>query len=146
MLDRAQKFHAVALFLQRIVRRGNALDGDFLGLELKGLLGLGREDERSPYDQRGADILMGDLVVIMQPASLEYDLQRLEAAAVVEFDKAEVFHVAHGPDPAAYGKLAAVEGLGVGVNARNFLTFHWHLSFLCRRGDTQIISRGVLAP
>ena len=133
MLDRAQKFDAVALFLQRIVRRGHALDGDLVGLELEGLLGLGREDERSPHDQGSANVLACDLIVIVQSAPLEDDLQRLEAAAVVELGKAEVLHVAHGPDPAAYGDLAAVKRARLGIDARNFLTFHWHLSFLCIR-------------
>ena len=133
MLDRAQKFDAVALFLQRIVRRGHALDGDLVGLEFEGLLGLGREDERSPHDQGSANVLACDLIVIVQSAPLEDDLQRLEAAAVVELGKAEVLHVAHGPDPAAYGDLAAVKRARLGIDARNFLTFHWHLSFLCIR-------------
>ena len=40
MLDRAQKLHTVALLLQRVIRRGDALHLNGLGLELKGLLGL----------------------------------------------------------------------------------------------------------
>ena len=131
MLDRAQEFHAVTLFLQRVVRRGGALHGDLRGLELEGLLGLGREHERTAHDQGSANVLAGDLIVIVELSPLEDDLQRFEAAAVVELGKAEVLHVAYGADPAAYRDLPAVKGRRVGVNARDFLTFHWHLSFLC---------------
>jgi len=133
MLDRTQKLDAVALLLQRIVGRGGALDRDLGGLELEGLLGLGREDERPAHDQRGADVLAGDLVVIIELAPLKHDLQRFEAAAVVELGKAEVLHVAHGPDPSADRDLLPVEGGGVGVNARDFLAFHFSLVLsLCR--------------
>ena len=115
MLDRAQELHAVALFLQRIVRRGHALDRDAVGLELKRLLGIRREHELAVHDERRADVLAGDLVVIFELAALEHDLQALEAAAVVELDKAR---------PAADGQGLAAEGLRGCIDAGDALSFH----------------------
>ena len=121
MLDGAQKFHAVALFLQGIVRRGDALHRDFAGLQLKGLLGLRRQHQGAADDQRRAHVLPGDLIVIFQAPALKDHLQRLEAAAVVELDKAEILHIPHGADPAAYRELPAAEALGVGIDPGNLL-------------------------
>ena len=104
VLNRTQELHAVALFLQRIVRRGRALDRDAVGLELERLLGVRREHELAVHDERRADVLAGDLVVIFELAALEHDLQALEAAAVVELDKAEILHVADRARPAADGQ------------------------------------------
>ena len=97
----AQIFEAVTLFLQRIVRRGHALDRDAVGLELKRLLGVRREHELAVHDERRADVLAGNLVVIFELAALEHDLQALEAAAVVELDKAEILGDTHGANPSA---------------------------------------------
>ena len=134
VLDRAQKFHAVALLLQGVVGRGDALDRDRVGLELKGLFGLGRQHQRAVHDQGGAHVLPGDLIVIVQAGPLKYDLQRLEVAAVVELDKAEVLHVPHRADPAADGHALSVEGSGIGKDRGDFYSFHGTPSFLCARG------------
>ena len=125
MLDRAQKFHAVALFLQRIIRRGRALERDAVGLELERLLGVRREHELTVHDERRADVLAGDLVVIVELAALEHDLQALEAAAVVELDKAEILHVADRARPAADGQGLAAEGLRRCVDAGDVLSFSY---------------------
>ena len=124
VLDRAQELHAVALFLQRVVRRGRALDRDAVGLELERLLGVRREHELAVHNERRADILAGDLVIIFELAALENDLQTLEAAAVVELDKAEILHVADRARPAADGQALAAEGLRRGINAGDVLSFH----------------------
>ena len=133
MLDGAQKFHAVALLLQGVVRGGHALHRDLVGLELKGLPGLGRERQNAADDQGRAHVLVGDLVVIVELAALEHDLQGFEAGAVVELDKAEVLHIADGSDPAADGHALPVKGGGVGIDAGNFLTLHGNLPFTARR-------------
>ena len=114
----------MALFLQRIVRRGRALDRDAVGLELERLLGVRREHELAVHDERRADVLAGDLVVIFELAALEHDLQALEAAAVVELDKAEILHVADRARPAADGQGLAAEGLRGCVDAGDVLSFH----------------------
>ena len=124
MLYSAQKLHAVALFLQGVIRRGRALDSYFVRLELKQLLCLRREDERAMDDERRADVLPGDLLVIFERAALKHDLKRLEAAAVVQLDKAEVFHVADGSHPAADCHALPAEGGSVGKYAGDFLAFH----------------------
>ncbi len=121
MLDRPQEFHAVALFLQGIIRRGDALHRDLNRLQLKGLLGLRGQDQLTPDDQGRAHVLPGDLLIIFKASALEHHLQRLEAAAVVELDKAEVFHVTDRADPTAYGQLLPVKGGGFGKNAGDFL-------------------------
>ena len=126
MLYRAQEFHAVALLLQGVVRRGRALDGYAAGLELKGLLCVRRQHQRAVHYQRRADVLMGDLIIIFKRAALKHDLQRLEAASVVKLDKAKILHVADGPDPAAYCHALPAECGGIGKNARYLLTFHKH--------------------
>ena len=124
VLDRAQELHAVAFFLQRVVRCGRALDRDAVGLELERLLGVRCEHELAVHDERRADVLAGDLVIIFELAALEHDLKALEAAAVVELDKAEIFHVADRARPAADGQALAAEGLRGCVDAGDVLSFH----------------------
>ena len=124
MLDRPEKFHTVALFLQRIVRRGGALHLNLVRFQLKGLLCLRRQHESTVYDQGGANILLCDLLVIIQAAPLKYDLQGFKAAAVIQLDKAEVFHVADGSDPAADSELLTVKRRCVCIDTGDFLTLH----------------------
>ena len=114
VLDRAQKLDAVTLFLKRIVGGGGALHKHLGRLELKRLLCLGREHKLASCDERGADVLMRKLIVVGQLVPLEHDLKALEARAVVELYKSEIFHVADGACPAADGYLPAAEALGVG--------------------------------
>ena len=114
MLYRAQKFNAVALFLKWVVGGGHALDLDMSRLQLEGLLRVGGEHELAPYDECRADVLVRYLVVIFKLLALENDLKALEAGAVVELNKAEVFHIADGACPAAYGYLFSAEALRVG--------------------------------
>ena len=47
-----------------------------------------------------------------------------ETAAVVERNKAKVFHVADGLDPAGDGDSLAAERLGIGVELRDFGAVH----------------------
>lgn len=53
MRDGAQEFEGMALLLQRIIRRGRALDLDGGGVQLTGLLGLGGEDQTAFHAQGG---------------------------------------------------------------------------------------------
>ena len=66
MLDGPQELHAVALFLQGIVRRGPALHGDLGSPQLQGLLGLRRQHHGAPDDQGRAHVLPRDFLIIMQ--------------------------------------------------------------------------------
>ena len=118
----------MALLLQRIIRRGDALHLDLRGLQLKGLLGPRGQHQGTTHDEGRAHVLMGDLIIIFQASPLEHHLQRLEAAAVVELDEAEVFHIPHGADPAADRDLLPVKAGGVGKDAGDFLT-HQHGSY-----------------
>ena len=124
MLDRAQILDAVALFLQRVVRRGNALDRDGLRLELERLGSVRREDERALGNERRADVLADDLVVIGDLLTLENDLHSLEGAAVVQLEKAEILHIADRARPAADGHGLAAEGLRGCIDAGDVLSFH----------------------
>ena len=124
MGDGAQKFEGMALLLQRIIRRGRALDLDGGGVQLTGLLGLGGEDQFAFHAQGGTDVLVGDLFEIRESVPLGDYLKVALATAVVEFDKREGFGFAQGPHPSAYGERLTREGLGIGVNRCDFVTFH----------------------
>mgnify|MGYP001646557849 CR=1 FL=1 len=120
MLDGAQELDAVALLLQGIVRRGRALDRDLGRLELKRLLGLGREHDLADDDERRADVLGGDLLIVGENVRVHDDLQVAEAGAVVELDEAEGLEVADGLGPAADGHGHAAVALGVSVDRCDF--------------------------
>ena len=124
MLDRAQILDAVALFLQRVVRRGNALDRDGLRLELERLGSVRREDERALGNERRADVLADDLVVIGYLLTLENDLHSLEGAAVVQLEKAEILHIADRARPAADGDVRSVKRGGVCPQLFDLRSFH----------------------
>mgnify|MGYP001039661915 CR=1 FL=1 len=74
--------------------------------------------------QRRADILLCNLIVIIERASLKHDLQRLEAAAVIKLDESKVFQVADGSDPAADSDLLPIKSGSVGKYTGNFLMLH----------------------
>ena len=120
MLDGAQELDAVALLLQGIVRRGRTLDRDLGRLELKRLLGLGREHDLADDDERRADVLGGDLLIVGENVRVHDDLQVAEAGAVVELDEAEGLEVADGLGPAADGHGHAAVALGVSVDRCDF--------------------------
>ena len=124
MRDRAQILDGVALFLQWVFRRGSALHNDFRRLQLKRLLRFGREDERAGHTQRSADVLRGDLLVILDIFSRENDLDAFEAAAVIKIDKSECFRVADRSRPAANRDRSVLKRFGRFVQGHNFCSFH----------------------
>ena len=77
------------LRLQREFRRGGAEDRDGRSLQLKGLLGARRENERTLDQQRSADVLLCNLIIIGQQRVFDDDLQIGEICAVVQLDEAE---------------------------------------------------------
>ena len=124
VLNGPQELNAVALFLKGIVRRRDALHGNVRGLELQGLLGVRRQCNGAGDDQRGADILRGNILIIGQRLRLHYNLKVAEAGAVIEFDKAEALEVPNRADPAAHGDCLPGQRLAVSKNFRDFCIAH----------------------
>ena len=131
VLDGAQVFDAVALFLQGIVGRRHTLDLDLRCLDLERLLGLGRQHDRAAHDQRGADVLRGDLLIIGKRICVHHDLQIAEARAVIQLDESEGLHIADGLRPAAYGDACAAVLLFVGEERGNSHSFHNNFPSFC---------------
>ena len=130
MLDGAQIFDAVALFLQGIVGGGHALDLDLCCLDFERLLGLGRQHDGAAHDERGAHVLRGDLLIIRKRIRIHHDLQIAEARAVVQLDESEGLHIADGLRPAAYSDACAAILLLVGEECADPHSFHSNFSFL----------------
>ena len=124
VLNGPQELNAVALFLKGIVRCGNTLHGNVCGLELQGLLGVRRQCNGAGDDQRGADILRGNILIIGQRLRLHYNLKVAEAGAVIEFDEAEALEVPNRADPAAHGDCLPGQRLAVSKNFRDFCIAH----------------------
>ena len=66
MLLRTQEFDRRTLLLQRVIRSGNALDHDIGRRELEGLRRIGGELQLAGANQRGGNVLMSDLVIILR--------------------------------------------------------------------------------
>ena len=124
MRNAAQKFKRMPLFLQRIFRRGRALDLNFLRFELKGLLCLRCQYKSSANDKRRTDILLCNFLVIGKRCVLKYDLQIAESRSVVQLDKAEGIACANGSCPAADGNALARIGLRIGKQFAKLKSFH----------------------
>ena len=72
MVDGAQELHGVALGLEGVVAGGRAFHGDFLGLNLKGLLGVRGENQRAADDQSSANVDFGNFLEIFQRVVIHY--------------------------------------------------------------------------
>ena len=131
MLNGAQIFDAVALFLQGIVGGGHALDLNLCCLDFERLLGLGRQHDGAAHDERGAHVLRGDLLIIRKRIRIHHDLQIAEARAVVQLDESEGLHIADGLRPAAYGDACAAVLLFVGEERGNSHSFHNNFPSFC---------------
>ena len=104
----AQVVHAHLLFLQRVLGAAGAQHGDGVGVDLKGLLGVGGQHQGAGDLKAGVQAALGDLGIVGQFVSLENNLDGLIAAAVGQRDKADIFRIAHSLGPAADGDLGAV--------------------------------------
>ena len=113
----AEELAGLTLLLHGVVRRGGALDRDGLRLQLEGLRAVRRKLERTAHDERRTHVLRDDSLVglVSKALAIDNDLQVLEAAAVVQGDKAKVLHVADGAHPARHGKLGATQLVHVRV-------------------------------
>ena len=105
----AQIFHRMALLLERVIGRRSTFDGDLRCLDLKRLLVFRRKDDSSRHDKRRTDVLLCNFVVICNFFTLEHDLHALEAAAVVQINKAERLAVADASCPTAERDCLAVK-------------------------------------
>ena len=122
--DGTQVFYAVALLLEGILRRGRAFNVNAAGFHLQGLLGLRRQDHDAADNQRRAYILRRDFLVVIQDIGIHNDLEIAETGAVIEFNKAEGFHIADGFGPAADRDGLTGELLAAGKDSGDFNSFH----------------------
>jgi len=118
----------VALFLQGIVRSGDALHGDLGGLQLQRLLGIRCQGHNAGDDQGRAYVLGGDVLIVREGLCLHHHLKIAEAGAVVKLDEAEGFHIPDGAGPAAHGDLLAAQLLLIGKDGCDFHAIHLDLS------------------
>ena len=108
----AQILHRMALGLDGIIRGGRALDEDLACLQLKRLLGLGRQDERAGDDDGRADVQLGDLGEVRELGAVD-DLNLRKERAVGQVDEAEILACAQIAHPAA--DLDLLAGIGVSL-------------------------------
>ena len=104
----AQKFHAVALFLQGIIGGAYVQQLHAVGVDLQRLLGAGGQYHTAHNLHAGAHAGLGHVLVVFQLGSLEHDLQVLEAGAVAQLNEADVLGIPHGLGPAAHGHNGTV--------------------------------------
>ena len=77
-----QKLHGVPFGLQGIITGGGAFHGNRLCLNLKGLLGVRSQLDGAAYNQRGADIDLGNLLKIIHGIII-YNLNGVEISTVI---------------------------------------------------------------
>ena len=124
MGDRTQILQRMALFLQRIIRRGDPLHRDFCSMDLEGLLGV-RGEHHAAADRNGAsNVEFTHLFEVFELALLEHDLQVLECRSVIQLDKAERLGIPDGLDPAADRDLAVDVVGNTGGKAPDFCPLH----------------------
>jgi len=131
VLDSPQELYAVALFLQGIVRSGDALHGDLGGLQLQWLLGIRCQGHNAGDDQSRAYVLGGDVLIVREGLCLHHHLKIAEAGAVIQLDEAEALQIPDGADPAAHGNGLTGERLAVCKNFCDFCVTHSLIRPLC---------------
>ena len=105
-----EEFQAVALLLEGVVGGGGALHGDFRGLELKGLLGVGGLHQGALDDQRCAHVELGDGLEVLHGVVVDH-LEGVKIRAVGEDDEAKGLAGADAAHPAAhFDFLAGIVG------------------------------------
>ena len=124
MLLRTQEFDRRTLLLQRVIRSGNALDHDIGRRELEGLRRIGGELQLAGANQRGGNVLMSDLVIILKGFAIHNHLKVLEAASVIKRNEAEVLHVADGLDPSGNGNRLATQVPSIGIQLGDLDAIH----------------------
>ena len=104
----AQELHAVAFLLQGIIGGAYVQQLHAVGVDLQGLLGAGGQHHTTHNLHAGTHAGLGHVLVVLQLAGLEHDLQVLEAGTVAQLDEADVLGIPHGLGPAAHGHGGAV--------------------------------------
>ena len=95
-----QELYAVALFLHGIVAAGVTLHGDGAGLNFKGLLGIGGEQQGALDDQRSAHVYLGNGREILHGIGINH-LNRGEISTVIQGNEAKLLALPVGTHPAA---------------------------------------------
>ena len=96
----AQELHGVLLGLQGIIAAGGAFHGDGSGLDLKGLLGIGGQNQGALDDEGSAHVDLGDFLEILDGVVINH-LNGGEVSTVVQNDEAKLRGRALVADPAA---------------------------------------------
>ena len=112
MGDGPQILEAVALLLQRVLRRGGSFHLHGVRLDLKRLLGLGRCHQGSGDDDSRSYVQSGDLFEIPHGVVINH-LQRLKKGSVVDHDKAKALGIPDAAHPAAHSDLLVQIGFSV---------------------------------
>ena len=106
MADGPQILERVALLLQRVIRCGRSLHHHLGGLDLEGLLCLGRQRYHSGHDNRGTHVQFADGGKIIEFISVN-DLQRFKERTVAQHHETECLGIPDAPHPAADGHFLA---------------------------------------
>ena len=115
----------MSLGLKRIIGRRNTFHFYFVRFDLERLFRAGRKRDYAGDDERRADVLRRDFVVVSQSVALEHDLNTGKARAVVKVDKAERLGIADIAYPAADGNGLVAVSRGRSVNV--FYKFPFHI-------------------
>lgn len=92
----------MAFFLQRVIRCGNALYGNFCCLNFKWLFCLRCCNEGTLYDDGCANVHFRNLSKVFH-LIVVHNLQCFKIASVVQNDETKGFGITYAADPAAYG-------------------------------------------
>ena len=122
-------FKRMLFLLERIIGGRGALYDDRVCLDLKGLLRLGGELQRTHNIEGRAAILPGYLLIIIELRLLEDDLKAFKAASVIELDKTEGIGCTNRTAPACNGHGLARKAFGAVVELFDRGTFHSVESF-----------------
>ena len=118
----------MSLFLQRIIRRGNALHQYLLRLHLKGLLSVRSSDHGSADDHRSSHIHLAKLLEIGELLPV-YHLQRLKEGSVVDHQKPEIFGIPVAANPSSHRNLRTQVLFTAAVKLPDVCQIHAVISF-----------------
>ena len=116
-------FHGVAFFLQRVIRCGNALYGNFCCLNFKWLFCLRCCNEGTLYDDGCANVHFRNLSKVFH-LIVVHNLQCFKIASVVQNDETKGFGITYAADPAAYGYFFVQVCFPVFINLSDGCKFH----------------------
>ena len=103
--DGTQKFHRMALFLQRVIRRALPFHQDGLGLDLNGLVALGFH--HLPLHPQGGAYADGLGLFVNRLVVAAHHLYVFDHGTVVELNESAGLYIPHCAHPAAQRHLLA---------------------------------------